>query len=175
MAAPRNKLPFQYLIRGQQLQYLDGDAESHAVESRDNDLEDFLGKLYDTSNSGVPGPPGPQGPVGPAGLPGASGDQEGFIGPDDPGALGYEMWYESDTGALRASVGGAWVAVSTGGGGGSVDEVFIGPDDPGGTYELWVDSDATGGSGGSGGGTDEVWIGPDDPITPNPTIEMWYD
>lgn len=142
MAAKQNRLPFQYAIRGQQLQYLDGDPESSAIETRDAELEDFLGKLYDTSQSGTPGPPGPAGPAGPAGP---SGAQEVFIGPDDPGPSNYEMWYESDTGVLRASVSGAWVAVSTGSGG-SVEEVFVGPNDPGGSYELWYDTDAVAGS-----------------------------
>ena len=44
MPAPRNDLPFQYQMRGQQLQYLGGDAEAHAIDQRDRDLEDFLGQ-----------------------------------------------------------------------------------------------------------------------------------
>lgn len=42
---PTNKLRFQYLMRGQQLQYLDGDLHSHAIDQRDRDLEDYLGTL----------------------------------------------------------------------------------------------------------------------------------
>jgi hypothetical protein len=42
MARP-NTLPFQYGLRGQQLQYLDGDAHALAVEQRDSELEDYLG------------------------------------------------------------------------------------------------------------------------------------
>lgn len=40
-----NTLPFQYLVRGQQLQYLNGDAESQAIEQRDVELEDYLGRI----------------------------------------------------------------------------------------------------------------------------------
>src|SRR3954452_6690953 len=73
---------------------------------------------------------------------GGIGDDEVYVGTSNPGAANYEVWYQSDTGVLHASVGGVWVDVSTGSGGGSVEDVFIGPDDPGGTYELWVDTDA---------------------------------
>jgi hypothetical protein len=45
MAVPRNDLPFQYMMRGQQMQYLDGDMLAHAIDQRDRDLEDFLGML----------------------------------------------------------------------------------------------------------------------------------
>src|SRR5436190_3119179 len=45
MAAPRNNLPFQYQMRGQQMQYLDGDLLAHAIDQRDRDLEDYLGRL----------------------------------------------------------------------------------------------------------------------------------
>ena len=71
MAAPLNALPFQYLMRGQQLQYLDGDAEAHAIDQRDLRLEDYLGALV-LSGGGGTGPPGPVGPAGPAGPPGAT-------------------------------------------------------------------------------------------------------
>jgi hypothetical protein len=42
MAAP-NALPFQYQIRGQQLQYLEDENLAQAIESRDTQLEDYLG------------------------------------------------------------------------------------------------------------------------------------
>ena len=46
MAAPRNALPFQYTIRGQNLQYAgDSEEEAMAIEERDSQLEDFLGKI----------------------------------------------------------------------------------------------------------------------------------
>lgn len=54
-----NKLPFQYLIRGQQLQYLASDAHAHAVDQRDRDLEDYLGSLVLSGGGGGGGiPPG---------------------------------------------------------------------------------------------------------------------
>jgi hypothetical protein len=41
----RNPLPFQFLVRGNSMQYLDGHDQAAAVESRDVDLEDYLGRL----------------------------------------------------------------------------------------------------------------------------------
>lgn len=41
--AARNSLPFEYQMRGQQMQYLDGDVLAHAIDQRDRDLEDYLG------------------------------------------------------------------------------------------------------------------------------------
>jgi hypothetical protein len=47
MPAPRNTLPFQYLLRGNSLEYLKGPEHASAVEQRDADLEDFLGRTND--------------------------------------------------------------------------------------------------------------------------------
>jgi hypothetical protein len=44
MPAQRNDLPFQYQMRGQQMQYLHDDGLAHAIDQRDRDLEDFLGR-----------------------------------------------------------------------------------------------------------------------------------
>ena len=92
--------PFQYLrYVVQQLQYLDGDAEAHAVEQLE--LEDFLGKRqrcsvvahgpagpqgrqlvlrnrqdqteFGVDGSGPAGATGPQGPAGPQGVKGDTG------------------------------------------------------------------------------------------------------
>jgi len=40
-----NPLPFQYLIRGFSLHRLDGTAQAEALEQRDAELEDYLGRL----------------------------------------------------------------------------------------------------------------------------------
>ena len=66
MAVPK-RLPFEYMIRGAALEYLDGSMHAQAVEQRDAELEDYLGGIL-----GVPGPPGPTGPTGPAGPPGST-------------------------------------------------------------------------------------------------------
>ena len=47
MATP-NPLPFQYLIRGAALEYLDGSTHAQAVEQRDAELEDQIGRLHST-------------------------------------------------------------------------------------------------------------------------------
>lgn len=46
MARP-NTLPFEYLVRGAPLEYLHGPDHGQAVEQRDVELEDFLGRLVD--------------------------------------------------------------------------------------------------------------------------------
>ena len=102
-----NTLPFQYLMRGQQLQYLDGDAHAHAIDQRDRDLEDYLGGLT-LSGGGTPGPEGPPGPVGPAGPQGPPGADSTVPGPQGPtgptgptGATGSQgpQGVKGDTGA----------------------------------------------------------------------------
>ena len=45
MPAPRNVLPFQYLVRANSLQYLHGHEHAQAIETRDAELEDYLGQL----------------------------------------------------------------------------------------------------------------------------------
>lgn len=44
MAGP-NRLPFEYLLRGGQLEFLHGTMRAQAVEQRDAELEDFLGRI----------------------------------------------------------------------------------------------------------------------------------
>jgi uncharacterized protein YceH (UPF0502 family) len=40
-----NPLSFQFLIRGTRLAELDGQMEAAAIEQRDRDLEDYIGRL----------------------------------------------------------------------------------------------------------------------------------
>ena len=43
-----NTLPFEYLIRGAALEYLDGSQHAQAIEARDAELEDYLGRTGTT-------------------------------------------------------------------------------------------------------------------------------
>lgn len=40
-----NPLPFEYLIRGAALEHLRSSAHAQAIEARDTELEDYLGRL----------------------------------------------------------------------------------------------------------------------------------
>ena len=43
----QNTLPFQYQVRGSAIEHLDGRAHARAIETRDIELEDYLGRLLD--------------------------------------------------------------------------------------------------------------------------------
>jgi hypothetical protein len=89
MTLPVNLLPFQYLVRGDNICHLTDTPLGAAIEQRDRELEDFLGQLDNKASNGVPGPPGPQGPVGSTGPPGATGPTgPASTVPGPPGATG---------------------------------------------------------------------------------------